>query len=72
MTGRSVAGGLADLARNFPQPRGRYAAEAARTDESGVVFLPPPVSDPLPKVAAAAGLATLAIGAVVALSRRED
>jgi len=72
MTGRSVAGGLADLARNFPQPHGRYAAEAARTDESGVVFLPPPVSDPLPKVAAAAGLATLAIGAVVALSRRED
>ncbi|MGA3040426.1 MAG: MBL fold metallo-hydrolase [Bryobacteraceae bacterium] len=72
MSGRAVAVGLADLARDFPRPRrGRYVNEPARTDETGVTFLPPPVPDPAPKIAAAVGLAAMALGAVVMLSRRE-
>lgn len=71
MSGRAVAVGLADLARDFPRPRGRYATEPARTDETGVTFLPPPASDPLPKIAATAGLAAVALGAVVVLSKKQ-
>lgn len=70
MSGRAVAEGLAALARNFPKPRGRYASEPARTDETGVTFVPPPAPDPLPKIVAAAGLAAMAISAVAVLSRR--
>jgi glyoxylase-like metal-dependent hydrolase (beta-lactamase superfamily II) len=69
MTGRAVAVGLADLARDFPKPRGRYAGEPARTDENGVMFEPPAAPDPLPKIAAAAGLAA-GIAAVMALSKK--
>ncbi len=70
MSGPAVATGLADLARDLPRPRGRYANEPARTDETGVTYLPPPAPDPLPKIAAVSGLAAMAIGGVVALSRR--
>lgn len=71
MSGSAVTAGLAELASNFPMPRqGRYAHEPARIDEHGIVFVPPPVPDPLPKIAAAVGLTAMAIGAVVALSRR--
>jgi len=48
MKGSDVSSELAELARSFPRPRhGRYATEPARTDESGVVYLPPPVPGPL-------------------------
>lgn len=71
MFGRAVAIGLADLARDFPRPRrGRYAVEPARADETGVTFVPPPAPDPAPKIAAAVGLAAVALGAVVVLSKR--
>ncbi len=71
MSGPAVTAGLAELAANFPKPRsGRYAHEPARADEHGVVSLPPPVPDPLPKIAAVVGLSALALGAVVALSHR--
>lgn len=66
MSGPAVAAGLADLARSFPMPRGRYATESARTNETGVTFVPLPVSDPVPKIAAAVGLAAVAVGAVFA------
>jgi len=73
MFGWAVAVGLADLARDFPRPRrGRYAFEPARADETGVTFVPPPVPDPAPKIAAAVGLAAIALGAVVVLSRRDS
>jgi hypothetical protein len=69
--GREAAAGLEELARDFPAPRhGRYAAEPARTDENGITYLPPPVPDPLPKMAAAAGVSALAAGAAVLLARR--
>jgi len=71
MSGTAVTEGLEELARNFPRPRnGRYAHEPARIDEHGIVHLPPPPPDPLPKIAAAVGLSALALGAVVVLSRR--
>jgi len=71
MTGNVVTAGLAELARNFPRPRsGRYAHEPARTDQLGLVSVPPPVPDPVPKIAAAVGLSSLALGAVIVLSRR--
>jgi glyoxylase-like metal-dependent hydrolase (beta-lactamase superfamily II) len=71
MKGRAVAVGLADLARDFRMPRrGRYAAEPARTDQTGLTFVPPPVSDPAPKIAAAVGLSALGIGVMLAFTQR--
>jgi hypothetical protein len=37
-----------------------------------VTFVPPPAPDPAPKIAAAAGLAAMALGAVMVLSRRSE
>ncbi|MGA2131563.1 MAG: MBL fold metallo-hydrolase [Bryobacteraceae bacterium] len=71
MSGPAVAAGLSALVRDFPRPRGRYAKEPARVDENGVACVPPAAPDPLPKVAAAAALAAMAITAVVVLSRRK-
>jgi glyoxylase-like metal-dependent hydrolase (beta-lactamase superfamily II) len=71
VSGRAAAVGLADLARDFPRPRrGRYANEPARTDETGVVFVPPPVRDPAPMIAVAVGLTAIAVGAVMVLSKK--
>jgi hypothetical protein len=73
MQGEAVSAGLAGLARAFPRPRhGRYAAAPARTDESGITFLPPPVPDFFPKIAAAVGLSSLALAALVVVSRRSS
>ncbi len=48
---------LERFARDFTPPaHGRYIPEPARTDETGVVRLPPPVPDPIPKVVAGAAL----------------
>jgi glyoxylase-like metal-dependent hydrolase (beta-lactamase superfamily II) len=71
VSGPEAAQQLGALAADFRQPeRGRYSTEAARFDENGVVFLPPPVSDPLPAIAAGAGAAVLA-GLVWRASRRK-
>lgn len=71
MQGPEVAAGLAELATHFPRPRhGRYAAEAARTDDSGIIFLPPEPTDRLPRIAAAVGLTVLALSAAATVSRR--
>jgi glyoxylase-like metal-dependent hydrolase (beta-lactamase superfamily II) len=73
MSGASVVEGLTTLAANFPVPkRGRYAFEPARTDENGIVFLPPPAPDPLPAVAAGIGAALLASWAIHYAGRRSD
>lgn len=48
MRGASATAQLRALANNFPIPEdGRYVREAARTNESGIVYLPPPVADPV-------------------------
>jgi hypothetical protein len=74
MSGAEAGEQLNALAEQFPVPeKGRYVNEPARADESGITYLPPPVSDPLPKVAAGIGVAAAAAGltaALVARSRR--
>src|SRR5438270_7921830 len=48
MRGAQATTQLRALANNFPIPEdGRYVREAARTDEKGIVHLPPPVADPV-------------------------
>lgn len=61
MSGENVAPQLEHFAANFPIPaHGRYVQEAAQTDENGIVSLPPPAPDPLPKIAAGIGATMLA------------
>ena len=63
MAGPEAAAGLRRLADNYPVPaQGRYVAQPARTDASGVEFLPPRPADSLPKVAAVVGVSLLAAG----------
>ncbi len=65
MSGRAASEQLQELAADFPVPSdGRYVREPARADEHGITYLPEPVPDPLPKVAAGIGVA--AIGSLVA------
>jgi glyoxylase-like metal-dependent hydrolase (beta-lactamase superfamily II) len=66
--GPDVAAALERFAGVFEPPRtGRYVGRPARTDESGIVEVPPPVADPLPVRLLAGGVAA---AAVVALARR--
>jgi glyoxylase-like metal-dependent hydrolase (beta-lactamase superfamily II) len=61
---------LAELATNFPFPtHGRYVREPARTDEMGIVQLPPKPRDPLAGVAISLGIAAAA-GTMFALAAR--
>jgi glyoxylase-like metal-dependent hydrolase (beta-lactamase superfamily II) len=56
--------GLRHLADNYPVPtHGRYVATPARTNASGVEFLPPPPPDRLPVQAAVVGASIVAAGA---------
>jgi len=73
LAGPEVAGALRAFAEDFIAPlHGRYVPEPAETDENGIVYLPPPVPDPLPKVAAAVGAAALVVGiGLAAASRRK-
>ncbi len=69
MSGPEAALQLAELARVFPIPRHqRYVPEPARTDENGVVWLPPEPADPLPQLATGAAIAASA-AVLVALRR---
>jgi len=59
---------LAELATDFPAPaHGRYVQEGAKTDETGVVWLPPEPLDTLPSVAISLGVVA-AGGAVLAMA----
>ena len=67
--GSRVAGDLEHFADVFSRPRkGRYVREAARSDENGVIYLPPPVPDPLPRQLLLTGVVTA--GVLVAARRR--
>jgi glyoxylase-like metal-dependent hydrolase (beta-lactamase superfamily II) len=63
MSGPEMRRELEELAQKFEllavPSHGRYVDRPAVADESGVVSVPPPVSDPLPLVLAAAGAAVL-------------
>jgi glyoxylase-like metal-dependent hydrolase (beta-lactamase superfamily II) len=61
MTG--AADELQHLADHFPVPEhGRYVAEPARADESGVTYLPPAPVDAVPKIAAGVAVAAILAG----------
>jgi glyoxylase-like metal-dependent hydrolase (beta-lactamase superfamily II) len=49
---------------------GRYVKEPALADERGVVSVPPPVADPLPKVVAVAAAAALGLAVAARRGRR--
>ena len=71
MRGASATTQLRALANNFPIPEdGRYVHEAARTNESGIVYLPPPVADPLKIGAWMAAGAGVGVAAGVILRKR--
>jgi glyoxylase-like metal-dependent hydrolase (beta-lactamase superfamily II) len=75
MSGGTAVMQLAELAIDFPFPtEGRYVREPARTDETGVVHLPPKPPDPLPGVAIGVGIAAAAgtMFAVAAHRRRRQ
>jgi len=68
MLGPDASDELYDFAMNFAPPsHGRYANEAARTDENGIVYVPPAPSDSVPGIAAAVGVAAIA-GSMVAIA----
>lgn len=73
LEGEEMLEGLRRLARDFDRiampRRGRYVREPAIADERGVVALPPPVPDPLPRVLVGVGVALLA-GALLRRSAR--
>ena len=73
LEGEEMLEGLRRLARDFdrlalPQ-RGRYVRQPAVADEEGVVSLPPPVPDPMPRLLLGVGLALVA-GAVLRRTTR--
>ena len=75
--GAAVASDLELFATVFPRPKkGRYVRQPARCDENGVLFVPPPVADPLPRQMLLAGIAATAVYALsrhrAADSRRDE
>ena len=72
--GEQVASDLELFASVFPRPaNGRYVRQPARSDERGVLFVPPPVPDHLPRTMLLAGLAAaaLAIGRARSAKHRD-
>lgn len=68
--GPRVADDLQLFADEFPRPdRGRYSVEPARSDENGLVYVPPPIRDPFPMRMLATGVAA---AAVFGFLRRRD
>jgi len=74
MSGREATDQLRRLSRNFPIPeKGRYVAEPVKTDENGIVYLPPAPPDPLKWTALTVGAAALAgASLLVARNRRKE
>jgi glyoxylase-like metal-dependent hydrolase (beta-lactamase superfamily II) len=73
MRGEELEEGLRRLVTSFREEmprRGRYVFEPAVADERGVVSVPPPVADPMPKMLLAAGVAAT-VATLVARSRRD-
>ena len=67
----SAAARLKHFAQTFSPPeQGRYVGHPVRADESGIVAVPPPASDPLPKQLATVALVGLAGAAFYYLERR--
>ncbi|MBA2504021.1 MAG: MBL fold metallo-hydrolase [Pyrinomonadaceae bacterium] len=76
MRGAEMGRELHELAREFDRlavpEHGRYVGRPAVTNESGVVSVPPPVSDPVPKVMLGVGIAAVAGGLLLLARSRRD
>ena len=74
MRGDRLKRGLQDLADNFRARaiplRGRYVREPAVADRSGVVYVPPPVPDPVGRAVMGVAVAAVAAVALNAVRRR--
>jgi glyoxylase-like metal-dependent hydrolase (beta-lactamase superfamily II) len=71
MSGSHVPEELRSLAERFTPPSaGRYVGSPVPADEEGVRELPPPASDPLPKVAIGAAIAAAGIALAGRRGRR--
>jgi glyoxylase-like metal-dependent hydrolase (beta-lactamase superfamily II) len=72
IVGTKTADRLERFARDFTPPdHGRYVSQPAITDENGIVQLPPPVPDPIPKIAAAVILGGAAAASAYLIKRRK-
>ncbi len=71
LTGKHCGIAFKEFVRRVEAPRrGRYVAAPARTDETGVMRLPPPVPDPFPKIAVGVALAALLGTTIWRLARK--
>ncbi len=71
MAGEEALRQLKQLAENFPVPSyGRYINEPARTNESGITYLPPPVPDRMKRTAIISATAAGAVAAGIWLKSR--
>ena len=74
LSGRPLRHALQRLARDFDRiavpRRGRYVRQPAIADANGVVSVPPPVPDPLPRAALAVGAGLLLAAALRRSTRR--
>jgi glyoxylase-like metal-dependent hydrolase (beta-lactamase superfamily II) len=73
INGRELTEGLDYLVSHFREEmprRGRYVRESAIADENGLVYVPPPVPDAMPKVLAVAGVAAVVAALVAGSARR--
>jgi glyoxylase-like metal-dependent hydrolase (beta-lactamase superfamily II) len=70
MTGEAAAGELERFAEAFEAPAdGRYVRQPARTDERGVVSLPPPIADPVGAAIRGGAIAAAVTGVVLSVDR---
>jgi glyoxylase-like metal-dependent hydrolase (beta-lactamase superfamily II) len=73
--GEEMLAALHELARTFERiavpSRGRYVGQPAVADENGVVTVPPPVSDPLPRIMLGVGVG-LVLGAALRRAARQS
>ena len=71
ISGRSTADQLDKFVQEFQPPKdGRYVRQAVIADETGVVKLPPPVADPVPKIAAVIAIGGAAAAAYLIKRRK--
>ena len=75
MAGNELRRGLEHLVEHFEEEmpgKGRYIGKSVYADERGVIFVPPPEPDPLPKVLGAIAL-TAGVALIAAkLTKRDD
>lgn len=73
ISGPEVPGQLRRFAQHSMMPEhGRYVPTPALADERGLVSVPPPVPDPLPRLLLAVGLVALVGISITALNRRRQ